>query len=144
MRDSMRSERITAGRLLLATCALVAFSVAGCVLPDYGAFLKASAAPLAGSVTVTSSQITLQWDPPPEAVSTYRVYSRTHGGSQWTLLGEAPAASQPEYTIQQTTVGKGEFDFAVVAVDLGGVSSEFHTSLDATADPTSGWYVVWK
>jgi len=42
-----------------------------------------------------------------------------------------------------STVGHGNFDFGVTAVTGTGVDSSMHTSLDRTADPTTGWFLTW-
>jgi hypothetical protein len=40
-------------------------------------------------------------------------------------------------------LGNGKFDFAVSAVNAAGKASSLHTSLDASAIPFGGWYIVW-
>ena len=73
----------------------------------------------------------------------YQVYFRIHGTADWVQLGEAPAAPAPQYTVLHTTLGNGEFDFGVIAVYDTSQSSR-HTSLDASASPTTGWYLRWQ
>ena len=94
-------------------------------------------------VTITTNQLTLQWDVPAGAVDHYTAYYRVHGSSDWITLADVPADPQPEYTVAHSVVGDGEFDFAVVSVDASDQRSTYHTSLDTTAQPQSGWYVSW-
>ena len=114
--------------------------LSACVLPDCTVFLKQGKSEL---VTVTADKIVLLWDAPASAVDHYTVYFRIHGTSDWVELADVPADPNPEYTIQHSTVGDGEFDFAVVAVDAADLRSSYHTSLDTTASPQTGWYVSW-
>ena len=97
-----------------------------------------------------SRELTLAWDPPSgdlpgrsTEVAAYQIYCREHGTSYWRLLAEIPASRNPEYTIDHERVGSGLFDFAVRAISVEGSASRLHSSLDSSADPVSGWYVLW-
>ncbi len=97
-----------------------------------------------------SSQLTLAWDPPltdipnrPTEVETYQIYCREHGTSQWEILGEVPASTHPEYTVDHDLLGDGLYDFAIRAITQSGQASPLHSSLDSNADPVCGWYVFW-
>jgi hypothetical protein len=136
---------------LSISIAALAATLSGCVLPDYAAFLKTDAqgnaqTPSASQTMITTSSdpIVLEWDPPATTVSKYGVYFRVHGQADWTKLGEAPADPHPSYSVYKASIGLGEFDFAVDSIGTGGDASAFHTSLDATANPGSGWYVKWQ
>jgi hypothetical protein len=101
-------------------------------------------------VRVASKTLTLEWDPPavqfptaPLALSSYRIYCSLHAARQWSRIGEIPASTRLQFTIHHADLGDGAFDFAVTAVDVVGGESSLHTSLDTTADPTGGWYVLW-
>jgi hypothetical protein len=140
------SERRTSARSLWLLLPLTFFSLLLCACPLYNpaAFIQHRTAQ--DQISINTSQATLQWDPPPSgasAVVSYMVSYRIHGTSTWNTLASVPASSQPEYTVLRSALGIGSFDFAVVAVDLTGASSPLHTSLDPTADPTSGWYLTW-
>jgi hypothetical protein len=124
--------------LLIILVALTGL-ISGCVLPDYRAFLKNEGS----EIVITADKVVLQWNPPADPVAKYEVFYRAHGTSNWTKIGEVAAAPQPVYTVQQATVGSGQFDFAVVATNASGDNSEMHTSLDPTANPNTGWYVSW-
>ena len=90
------------------------------------------------------NQITLAWDAPPSAVDTYKLLFRVHGTQDWSLLQDnIPAAVPPEYTVLHEPALNGLWDFGVVAVDGMGEQSVVHNSLDVTADPDSGWYLLW-
>ncbi len=108
--------------------------------------------PSSGSVpiAISSESITLAWDPPagsfplpPLAVVMYRVYYRQHGSGGWVFLSETPASSHPEVSLHHSDFGDGSYDFSVSAVNSLGQESSLHTSLDSSADPYGGWYIVW-
>jgi len=80
---------------------------------------------------------------PPLALSTYRIYWRQHVSGDWNLLAEIPATPNPALSISHSELGNGKFDFAVSAVNAAGKASSLHTSLDASAIPFGGWYIVW-
>ena len=94
-------------------------------------------------------KVTLTWDPPLTgaigalAPAAYRVYYRLHGVGSWSFLAEVPAGESPSCMVYHKDIGNGSWDFAVRAVTAAGSASLMHTSLDSTADPLSGWYVVW-
>lgn len=125
---------------LLVLAAVVAIVLPACILPNCTIFLQEGDSEM---VNVAAEQIVLLWDASPLAVDHYTVYFRIHGTPDWVELGDVPADPNPEYTVQHSTLGDGEFDFAVVAVDASAQESAYHTSLDTTASPETGWYVSW-
>jgi len=121
--------------LLCGVLSAVLFSpLTGCSLPEIGS---------AEMLRITSNELVLQWDASPDTVDHYTVYSRVHGSTGWAALADVSAEPQPECTIGHSAMGNGDFDFAVVAVDSAGQRSTHHSSLDATAEPHTGWYVAW-
>lgn len=103
--------------------------------------------PLEGSdpskITVQGESFTLSWDPPEnEPVSGYKVYFRVHGETAWIELNETNGNTQT-YTVHYPDLDYGEYDFAVTSVHEGD-ESDYHTSLDTTAMPESGWYLDWQ
>lgn len=97
------------------------------------------------AVSSSAAAITLAWDPPPTAVATYRVFFRIHDTSTWySLEDNLTAEPEPEYTVQHEDVNSGIFDFGVVAVNAEAVESAMHQSLENTAQPDTGWYMVWE
>ena len=99
---------------------------------------------------IKSATLTLAWDPPvvnshfPEYhTSRYRLYYSEHNANNWLMLDEIPATRNPEITISHSTLGDGVYDFAVSSVMSNGLESSFHTSLDWSANPASGWFVWW-
>ena len=133
-------------------------SLPGCALPDMQRFSedgeKATEAgsaipsipPAVQEILSSADQITLAWDAPP-SVDTYRVYYRMHGTSTWTLIEEIVPIPSPEYIVYHKSVGpsgldNGAYNFAVTAVSSG-EESQVHSSLDQTAIPATGWYLVW-
>jgi hypothetical protein len=71
------------------------------------------------------------------------VYYRQHGSGLWIILSETPASSHPQILLHHSDFGDGSYDFAVSAVNSLGQQSSLHTSLDASADPYGGWYILW-
>jgi hypothetical protein len=111
----------------------------GCCLYDPAAFLE-------GRATVIGSkadQVVLLWDAPISTISKYIVSFRIHGETNWTLLQEVSAPTT-ELLVLYSQLGDGDFDFAVVAENSIGERSEIHSSLDETAEPSTGWYLHWK
>ncbi len=124
-----------------------------CALPDFEEFsdeaTTAAAAQKAGvlqEIPIDSEEITLTWDPPPSAIKEYKVLYRDHGTTGWTEKAVIPAVPSPEYTFLHSDpdLGNGAYDFAVIAVDNDDIESAIHNSLDGTASPSSGWYIVWN
>jgi hypothetical protein len=114
--------------------------------------LAACSFPTSGElpITISSKTITLEWDPspiefpsPPLSSSIYRVYIKRHGFNLWTLVGEIPATATPSFTINHADFGDGSYDFAVSSVNSLNRESHIHSSLDASAYPYGGWYIVW-
>ena len=127
-----------------AAALLLTVSTAGC------SWIRSFAVGDSMELVEKSAKLTLAWDPPltdflnrPTEVTSYRIYCREHGTQYWRFLGEIPATAHPEYTVQHSQLGNGLYDFAVRAVTSLGRMSEMHTSLDSSADPVSGWYVLW-
>jgi len=132
-------------RLLLLPLLILVSFLAGCALYDPTAFLKgAGKALVAVPVETSADQITIQWDPPASEVTKYFVSFRIHGDADWVPLGEVPAGSAPEYTVQYAVLGDGEFDFGVIAENSAAEQSVVHISTDPTAQPSSGWYLRWR
>ena len=126
--------------LLISLICLSFLSVIGCPFPSSGWF----------PIRASSAAITLEWDPPevqfplpPLALSMYRIYWRQHLNGGWNFLAEIPATPHPAFLIKHSDLGDGDFDFAVGLVNSGGSVSILHSSLDSTAVPLGGWYLVW-
>ncbi len=134
-------------RSFLTFSVVILFSilVSACPLYNPAAFVqKQATAP--NDVAINGTQATLQWDPPASGASqivSYVLSYRVHGTLSWTTLATVPAVAQPSYLVQHSVTGGGSFDFAVAAVYSDGKTSAIHTSLDPTADPTSGWFLSW-
>jgi hypothetical protein len=94
-------------------------------------------------ITSKAASVTLAWDSPTDEVSSYQLFYRPHGEQDWIYFTEIPASSDPTISLQQSDFGNGSFDFGVVAVTDTGAESPLHSSLDHTAQPTSGWYLTW-
>ena len=100
-------------------------------------------------VEITTESVTLAWDAPSPEIDYYRLVFRIHGANppaSWLVIEENfSAAPSPEYTLNNADVGNGIFDFGVVAKDLDSETEEssLHSSLDVTAQPDTGWYLVW-
>ena len=100
-------------------------------------------------VEITTESVTLAWDAPSPEIDYYRLVFRIHGANppaSWLVIEENwGAAPSPEYTMNNADVGNGIFDFGVVAKDMDSETEEsaLHSSLDVTAHPDTGWYLVW-
>ena len=131
-------------RYRLAFVVLLVGLEAGCVLSDPAAFLKEPAPPPTAVMVESSADvIILQWDPPVSEIARYLVSYRVHKGTHWVLLGTAPAAPLPEFTIPHADLGNGDFDFSIAAENPAGERSDLHMSLDPTAQPPTGWFLRW-
>ncbi len=96
------------------------------------------------AVAVSGESFTLAWDPASGDITAYEVFYRSRGDSAWSELGEAPVSSEPSYEVSNSELSYGMYEFAVRAKLEGGDATDYHTSLDSTADPESGWYVDWS
>jgi hypothetical protein len=94
--------------------------------------------------TCENDTVTVAWDAPASEVASYKLFYRQHETGTWTLVTEIPAQSDPSVTLNHADFGNGSYDFGVEAVAEGGAESPMHTSLDNTAQPTSGWYLIWN
>jgi hypothetical protein len=140
---AQRSNRRRTGLLLLfLPLSLLLLFLFGCPLYNPAAFLPSHADEIAS----IANKLTLQWNPPVSSASpitSYTISYRVHGDSSWHVLATGPASPQPSYTVLHSLVGNGSFDFAVSATDATGTTSPLHTSLDQSANPTSGWFITW-
>jgi hypothetical protein len=94
-------------------------------------------------ITIASDSFTLAWNPADGDVEAYEVFFRDHGSEDWTHLTDVAATDTPRFTVDTGILSHGSYDFAVRSRVSGGQTSEYHTSLDSTADPDSGWWVEW-
>jgi hypothetical protein len=116
------------------------FLVAGCSL----------FAPVEGplQLIITSDTLNIAWDPPAAtplqpAVVEYNVYYRMHGATDWNSLSSVKSSETPGFSIEHGDLEFGLWEFAVSSIDENGEESGFHTSIDRTAEPFTGWYVFW-
>jgi hypothetical protein len=139
-------------------CALLLLLVLGCPMYTAVGFKYAEASDVGnettegtdpGEIEITENSVTLAWDAPSQDIDFYRVLFRIHGAvppASWLVLEENLSANpSPEYTVNNADVGNGIFDFGVVAKDMeaGTEESALHSSLDTTAQPDTGWYLIW-
>ncbi len=101
-------------------------------------------------IIVKGSSFTLAWDSGgpdipnnPNSAVQYKVYYRNHGSYYWRLLMEIENSGSSECIINDEIMDYGVYDFAVSAVSEQGNESAFHSSLDSTANPFTGWYINW-
>ena len=71
------------------------------------------------------------------------MFFKRYGEGAWRPVAEVPAGPDPRCTLLHEQVGNGLWEFAVQAVGADESASELHTSLDHTADPVTGWRVLW-
>ena len=146
VRKALKTVFLSAAILLMAC-------VSGCTMYMAAAFKypRAEGADDGGSqavnpagVSSSAAEVTLAWDPPPSAIASYKLFFRIHDTAGWYSLVEGVAADPaPEYTVQHSALGSGIFDFGVVAVNTESAESSMHVSLQTTAEPETGWYLVW-
>ena len=137
---------MTATRLTHERFFLIALLLALCILS------QCSVVPSRGfPIMVYSQTITLAWDPPWGAMASefsglqgYNVYYKSHFGGWWMQIASVPIGEPTEVTISRDQIGDGEWDFAVSIMSVSGWESAFHTSLDDSADPVGGWYIIWN
>ena len=95
-------------------------------------------------IDIQAAYFTIAWDPPASSIVTgYRVYYRNRGSYEWMVLGEVPAVQLPTFTVSEDTLPYGAYEFAISALNGAG-ESNLHSSMDNSADPAFGWYVVWS
>ncbi|MBN2658914.1 MAG: fibronectin type III domain-containing protein [Spirochaetales bacterium] len=92
---------------------------------------------------LTGPDFTISWDSEDLSADHYRVYYREHGSFNWVLLGISDSGMDLDFTIDNTMLAYGTYDFAVSSVS-GDHESEFHSSMDDTAVPATGWYINWE
>lgn len=96
------------------------------------------------ALTIEADSFTVAWDSVSGDVTGYKVFYRPHGGNVWTELGQVDGADATTFEVSSSDLDHGTYDFAVSAVIEGGDTTDYHTSLDTTADPETGWYLEWK
>lgn len=101
-------------------------------------------------IIVKGKSFTLAWDSggpeipnDPNKTVQYNIYYRAHGLLYWNFLTTVKSKRNPDCQITNKILDYGRYDFAVKAVNGKGEESAFHSSLDATANPFTGWYVNW-
>ena len=122
---------------------LIGAVLSGCAMYDPGVFEEVKPGGEVRMKTSIESEITLEWSPSSSSVKSYRIYYRDHGAVFWIFLDEIPEIAAPQYTININDIGAGSYDFGVSAVGLDDQESGLHTSLDVTADPSTGWFLSW-
>jgi hypothetical protein len=94
-------------------------------------------------IAVKGDSFTLAWDPPAEGnVTEYKLYFRLHGDEKWIKLDKVDGTST-QYTVTYPELDYGEYDFAVTSL-YSDSESEYHTSLEQTAKPETGWFLDWQ
>jgi hypothetical protein len=121
---------------------LVLMFAAGCVEP--GMEIASSSNPgVESSLTpfmVDGDSFTLAWNPAePEDLLGYNVYYRVHETDTWLFLTDCTEA---ELLVSSAMLPGGDYEFAVSSFTAT-EESALHTSLDATANPNTGWYLTW-
>lgn len=143
-------------RLALLTLLLIlVFCLFGCPMYTMVAFKHDKALDQSGGggslgdypteVKNAGTEVTLAWDPPPTPIQAYELFFRIHDATDWySLIAGLPSDPAPQYTVQHAAVGNGIFDFGVKAVSAEAVESSMHLSLETSAQPETGWYLVWE
>lgn len=113
----------------------------GCALPNLSRFSVDNGD--VEEIFRSASVLYLEWvdDDNPQPAS-YNIYYRDYLDEDWILLGNIPA-TDPTLEIDYSQFGDGSWVFGVSALDSQGNESKIHSSLDNTADPNTGWYLLW-
>lgn len=140
-------------------CVLLLLPVIGCPMYTAVGFKYAESSEGGGDsqsigddpdkIETTEDAVILAWDSASPDVDYYRLSFRIHGANPpdsvpWYVIQDnIPADMNPEYPVDR--VGSGAFDFGVVAKDSEAENEEsaLHSSLDITAQPDTGWYLIW-
>lgn len=93
-------------------------------------------------IPLTGSDFTISWNSDSADADDFRLYYREHGTYNWIFLGSTGSGSILDFTVDQTMLAYGTYDFAVSSIREG-AESELHTSMDDTAVPATGWYIDW-
>lgn len=100
--------------------------------------------PKIGAIVVESDSFVLAWnDDNTEPAASYTVFYRSHGTEAWNKLTDIVPADGFQIEVDESLLPRGEWDFGVTSSFNSGDSSAMHTSLEAEAIPSSGWYLVW-
>lgn len=100
-------------------------------------------------ITVEKSTFSLCWAPPEknaDSVASYDVGYHTENSTNWIVLkSNIEAGSAPRTVINRSDLSSTDsiFFFAVRSVMKNGAKTDYHTSLDSTANPPD-WYLKWK
>jgi hypothetical protein len=132
------------GKLLFILISISALIIAaGCVEPGME-IASPSVQPVESSLTpytVEGDSFTLAWNPSEsEDLLGYNVYYRPHETENWLFLTDSAEA---QLEISSAMLPGGDYEFAVSSYTAT-EESDLHTSLDATANPDTGWYLVWN
>ncbi|WP_319417155.1 fibronectin type III domain-containing protein [Marispirochaeta aestuarii] len=137
------------GKLLFILITLAAVILtAGCVEPGMeiasSSFPPAELPPVGSSLTpytVDGDSFTLAWNPSEsEDLLGYNVYYRPHETETWLFLIDSDEA---QLEVTSAMLPGGDYEFAVSSYTAT-EESDLHTSLDETANPDTGWYLVWN
>lgn len=136
----MKRTKITVG-LLLCSCLFLPFFSSSCAMPTISRFEEEDVS--IQEVFKSASTVSVVWIyDESTAIESYNLYYRAHGSSRWLLI-DTISSIAPMFTVDHNVMGDGKWEFGVSAVDSLGTESEIHSSLDDTAEPSSGWYLLW-
>jgi hypothetical protein len=98
---------------------------------------------------ITDDSVELFWTPPSgyaDSVQYYEVFYAVKGNNDWRQIKyKIPASASPKVKIFRNELNRSDslFYFAVRSIDKNGFKSDFQSSADSTATPSS-WYTFWK
>lgn len=95
-------------------------------------------------VLVEADSFVLAWnDDSPDSAARYTVFYSMHGTEDWTELTSVSSENGLQIEIDESLLARGEWDFGIISSSNAGEDSAMHTSLETSAIPTTGWYLVW-
>ena len=96
-------------------------------------------------IFLSGEAFTMAWDASgSDNVATYTVYIREFGTDLWLVFSSVDVSETPNLIIEPSMLQEGEWEFGVSEVHTTGEEGDIHSSLDANAIPTTGWYLKWE
>lgn len=96
-----------------------------------------------------TDSVTIYWNAPPwdpDTVLFYKLIYHTARDTNWTLVKDSiPPSPSPQLVVHRNEVSSADslFYFGVKYMSGDGIESSIHASLDSTANPPGGWFMLW-
>lgn len=103
--------------------------------------------PLVGGTqvfTISEDNFVLEWSHNGINVDYFDVVYKGVEDTEWSSYDQTENAETQSLIIMRELLGPGQKVIAVRACNNEGIKSDFHTSLDSSAAPSSGWLVEFQ